>query len=62
MAREWADVPAYTESLERALGAGASDDFVHQIAERSEEMLAHGRSLFERWLDEVVIPRAAVLA
>ena len=59
MAREWADVPEYTTSLERTLGPGAADDFVRQIEERSAEMLAHGRSLFERWLDAVVAPHSA---
>jgi GMP synthase-like glutamine amidotransferase len=57
MAREWADVPEYATSLERVLGAGATADFVARIEEWSEEMLAHGRSLFERWLDAVVITR-----
>jgi len=53
MAREWADVPAYTTSLEQTLGRGSAGDFLHRIEERSAEMLAHGRSLFERWLDTV---------
>ena len=54
MAREWADVPAYTASLEQTLGPGSAADFMRRIEERSGEMLAHGRSLFERWLDAVV--------
>ena len=54
MAREWAEVPAYTASLERTLGPGSAADFIQRIEERSGEMLAHGRSLFERWLDVVV--------
>ncbi len=54
MAREWADVPAYTASLERTLGPGSAGDFMRRIEERSGEMLQHGRSLFERWLDSVV--------
>ena len=53
MAREWADVPAFTASLERTLGPGSAADFMRLIEERSTEMLAHGRSLFERWLDLV---------
>jgi GMP synthase-like glutamine amidotransferase len=53
MAREWADVPAYTASLEQTLGPGSAADFLQRIEERSTEMLAHGRSLFERWLDTV---------
>ena len=57
MAREWADVPEYAESLERVLGPGTTGDFVARIEERSAEMLAHGRRLFERWLDTVVESR-----
>ena len=59
MARELAAVPAYAESLERVLGPGASVDFVAQIEARSEEILTHGRTLFERWLDAIVMPRVA---
>jgi GMP synthase (glutamine-hydrolysing) len=51
MAREWADVPAYTASLEQTLGPGSAAGFMRHIEEASGEMLAHGRSLFERWLD-----------
>ena len=54
MAREWAEVPAYTTSLERTLGPGSAPDFLQRIEERSGEMTAHGRALFERWLDAVV--------
>jgi GMP synthase (glutamine-hydrolysing) len=51
MAREWASVPAYADSLERVLGPHAADGFVAQIEAHSAGMLAHGRALFERWLD-----------
>jgi GMP synthase (glutamine-hydrolysing) len=54
MAREWAEVPAYTTSLEQTLGPGSATDFLRRIEERSAEMLQHGRSLFERWLEAVV--------
>jgi GMP synthase (glutamine-hydrolysing) len=50
MAREWASVPAYADSLERALGPGATSGFVAQIEANSAVMRAHGRTLFERWL------------
>jgi GMP synthase-like glutamine amidotransferase len=56
MAQEWAEVPEYAASLERVLGAGTAADFVGQIEARSDEMLEHGRALFERWLDAVVAP------
>jgi GMP synthase-like glutamine amidotransferase len=50
MAAEWAAVPEYAASLERTLGAGAAG-FLRGIAERAGGMRAHGRALFERWLD-----------
>ena len=53
MAREWADVPAYEEYLERVLGPGSLPSLIADLERRSEEMLAHGRRLFERWLDLV---------
>jgi GMP synthase (glutamine-hydrolysing) len=59
MAHEWADVPEYAASLERVLGPGATVDFFARIGEHSAEMLAHGRALFERWLNAVVVPRAS---
>jgi GMP synthase (glutamine-hydrolysing) len=54
MAREWADVPEYTTSLEKTLGPGSAADFLRRIEDRSGEMLTHGRALFERWLDAFV--------
>jgi GMP synthase-like glutamine amidotransferase len=54
MAREWADVPEYVQSLERTLGADAAPAFLAEIEKHADEMRAHGRALFERWLDRVV--------
>ena len=59
MAREWAAVPEYATSLEQTLGADAAQPFLRSIETGAEEMLAHGRGLFERWLDRVVEPRLA---
>jgi GMP synthase-like glutamine amidotransferase len=59
MAREWAGVPEYDASLERVLGPEAAGDLVRAVEERSTEMLGYGRHVFERWLDNVVIPREA---
>jgi len=59
MAREWADVPEYETSLERVLGPGATSDFVGRIEAAADDMLGHGRALFERWLDLVVTPVVA---
>jgi GMP synthase (glutamine-hydrolysing) len=56
MVDEWAGVPAYAASLRRTLGADAAAGFLRGIGERADGMRAHGRALFERWLDEVVAP------
>jgi GMP synthase-like glutamine amidotransferase len=61
MAAEWAEVPEYAASLERTLGAEAAADFVRGIAERADGMRAHGRALFERWLDTVVAPSSPLV-
>jgi GMP synthase (glutamine-hydrolysing) len=53
MAQEWAGVPSYADALERVLGPGSATAFVEQITERAEEMRAHGRTMFESWLDLV---------
>ena len=51
MAREWADVPEYARSLESTIGA---DGLLRAVDTGSDAMLAHGRTLFERFLDHVV--------
>jgi GMP synthase-like glutamine amidotransferase len=61
MAAQWADVPEYAESLDRTLGAEAAGDFLRGIAERADGMRAHGRALFERWLDTVVAPATSLV-
>jgi GMP synthase (glutamine-hydrolysing) len=61
MAADWAEVPAYAASLERTLGAEAAADFLRGISQRADEMRAHGRVLFERWLDTVVVPSASLV-
>jgi GMP synthase (glutamine-hydrolysing) len=50
LAREWAGVPAYAESLERVLGRGALDRLIAELEARADSLLSHGRRLFERWL------------
>ena len=59
MARDWAHVPEYAASLDRTLGPGAATDFLARVERQADEMLAHGRALFERWLDRVVTPEPA---
>lgn len=51
MAREWAEVPAYAESLDRVLGPGSLPRLIAELEERSGEILEHGRGMFARWLD-----------
>jgi GMP synthase (glutamine-hydrolysing) len=54
LAREWAGVPAYAESLERVLGEGALDRLIAELEARADGLLSHGRRLFERWLGAAV--------
>jgi GMP synthase (glutamine-hydrolysing) len=54
LAREWAAVPAYAESLERVLGKGALDRLIAELEARADGLLSHGRHLFARWLDTAV--------
>jgi GMP synthase (glutamine-hydrolysing) len=58
MAAEWAGVPAYAQALTEVLGPGAETALVDQVAAHAEEMRAHGRRMFERWLD--LVPDADV--
>ena len=51
LAREWAAVPAYADALERVLGPGALDNLLAELEAHAEEILGHGKRLFERWLD-----------
>jgi len=57
LAGEWAGVPEYAAALDRVLGPGGADRLLGSVADHADEMLAHGRRLFERWLDHVVEPR-----
>ena len=50
MAEEWAEVPAYAESLARIHGEGALPRLLEEFAGHRDEMLARARGLFERWL------------
>ena len=54
MAREWAQVPAYVESLDRTLGAGAAPELFTAFDRAAAEMQAHARTMFERWVDVAV--------
>ena len=54
LAVEWGEVPAYAESLEATLGAGALDRLLRGVAEHVEVTLPLARRLFGRWLEQVV--------
>lgn len=54
LAREWAAVPAYRESLDRTLGPGALDRLIGELEVNAEPMAAAARGLFERWLGAAV--------
>ncbi|HEX7610988.1 MAG TPA: type 1 glutamine amidotransferase [Solirubrobacteraceae bacterium] len=51
---EWAQVPAYAESLGRLQSAVGVGDILEQIAAAQAEATALARSLFGRWLELVV--------
>jgi len=53
MAAEWATVPDYARALEQVRGPGALDALLESFEERREEMTAHARTLFSRWLELV---------
>ena len=50
MAREWAEVPAYAESLDRVLGPGSLPRLIAELESRVDSILHSGRHMFERWL------------
>lgn len=54
LAREWGDVPAYEQSLERIMGEGALPRLLGEIEAREHEMTTLARKLFAGWLDHVV--------
>jgi GMP synthase-like glutamine amidotransferase len=56
MAREWAEVPEYVDSLRRTLGPEGAPAFLAAIEERADDMRSAGRALFERWLEQVDAP------
>ena len=51
MAAEWARVPSYADALERVLGAGSAAAFIDRLGASAEALQAHGRRMFERWVD-----------
>lgn len=50
MAREWATIPAYRESLADTLGEAAGEDFMESVERRAGELHPPARRLFSNWL------------
>ena len=57
MAREWAEVPAYVDSLERMLGPGSAEQLFADFDAASATMQDHARVMFERWVDVATAAR-----
>jgi GMP synthase (glutamine-hydrolysing) len=61
LAAEWGAVPAYEASLERTLGPGSLPGFLEQVEAHSTTTVPLARSLFGRWLEQVVrVPAVAI--
>ena len=61
LASQWAEVPAYVQSLEAILGPGAVPQLLEQVDAHSADMLPLARRLFGRWLEHVVrVPARAI--
>jgi GMP synthase-like glutamine amidotransferase len=53
MAREWAAVPAYRDSLAATLGPERGAAFIAEVEQRADELHPVARRLFANWLDLV---------
>jgi GMP synthase (glutamine-hydrolysing) len=51
MVEEWTRVPAYADALAAVLGPGSETALVDELATHADGLRAHGRHLFERWVD-----------
>ena len=51
---EWAEVPAYADSLESIMGPGAIPRLLDQVTAHADDLLPLARRLFGRWLEHVV--------
>jgi GMP synthase-like glutamine amidotransferase len=58
LADEWSRVPAYEASAERVFGPGALAGILGDFAAATDEMQAHARGVFGRFLD-LCVPAAA---
>jgi GMP synthase-like glutamine amidotransferase len=57
LAREWAEVPAYAQSLEELWGPGALPRLIAELEPEAGGMVSLARALFGHWLDDVVVLR-----
>lgn len=53
LAREWAAVPAYADSLSALLGEGALDRLLADVAARRAETESLARRIFGAWLEDI---------
>ena len=61
LAAEWAEVPAYADSLERIMGRGAMPRLIERLEQHAPDMLRLARRLFGRWLELVArVPSQAI--
>jgi GMP synthase (glutamine-hydrolysing) len=59
MAREWASIPAYAESLSATLGERRGAEFIADVERRATELHPPARRLFENWLEVAGVPAGA---
>ena len=53
LASEWAEVPAYADSLEATLGPGALDRLLAEVKAHEDVTVPLARGLFGRWLETI---------
>ncbi len=56
MAREWATIPAYRESLASTLGPDEGEAFIAEVERRATDLHPPARRLFSNWMDLVAVP------
>lgn len=59
LAAEWATVPEYNDALEQVRGPGAIDHLLGDVRTHSGDSTLFARTIFERWLENFVLPGAS---
>lgn len=54
LADEWSRIPAYKAAAESVLGPGGLDQLLAGVAEHSDRMLPHARTLIDAWMDHAL--------